>query len=140
MLFSPRLDQQRPQPIRESESGSLGSGSFQNHLYDRSIQIGMLEGFPACDHLGRSKLCDKGSKSSEIARASRIVIPRAYISVLFDGNFLRARLIYPYLSGSRISGAIQRIVPATLSTLGPSTELASSLIATRPKSAKQARH
>ena len=62
------------------------------------------------------------------------------MSVHFDGNFLRAFLIYPYLSGSRISGAIQRIVPPALWVGGPSIELASSTIAASPKSAKQARH
>ena len=40
---------------------------------------------------------------NRFARASRIVIPKAYISVLLDGNFFRACLIYPYFSGSRIS-------------------------------------
>ena len=72
-------------------------------------------------------------------RTSRVVIPRAYMSVLFDGNFLRARLVYPYLSGSRISGAIHRIVPLSSWLLGPSSEVESSMIAASPKSAKQAR-
>jgi len=72
-------------------------------------------------------------------RTSRIVIPRAYISVLFDGNLFRDRLVYPNLSGSRISGAIHRVVPPVLWPLGPSPELASSIIAANPKSARQAR-
>ena len=73
-------------------------------------------------------------------RTSRMVIPRAYMSMHFDGNFLQAFLIYPYLSGSRISGAIQRIVPPALWVGGPSMELASSTIAECPKSTKQARY
>jgi hypothetical protein len=60
------------------------------------------------------------------------------MSVLFDGNLLRARLVYPYLSGSRISGAIHRVVPPALWVLGPSPEVVSSIIAASPKSAKQA--
>ena len=60
------------------------------------------------------------------------------MSVHFDGSFLRAFLTYPYLSGSRISGAIQRIVPPALWVGGPSIELASSTIAECPKSVKHA--
>ena len=71
---------------------------------------------------------------------SRVVIPRAYISVLFDGNLLRDRSVYPNLYGSRISGAIHRVVPPVLWPLGISPELASSMIAVSPKSAKQAWH
>jgi len=69
---------------------------------------------PVTTYRGKVLLRDRSSSSGEPIRASRIVIPRAYISVLFDGNFLRARLTYPYLSGSRISGAIHRIVPPAL--------------------------
>ena len=72
-------------------------------------------------------------------RTSRIVIPRAYMSVLFDGNLLQVHLVYPYLSGSRTSGAIHRIVPPALWLLGLSTELVSPIIAVSLKSAKQAR-
>jgi hypothetical protein len=99
----------------------------------------MLEGFPARDHLREAfMLRDGSSRSDGFVRASRIVIPRAYISVPFDGNFLRARLTYPYFSGFRISGAIHRVVPPALLP-GPSRELVSSVIAASPKSAKQAR-
>ena len=88
----------------------------------------------------RGKVRSSDRCRSELIRTSRIVMPRAYMSVLFDGNFLRALLVYPYFSGSRISGAIHRIVPPALWLLGPSTEVVSSMIAASPKSAKQARH
>ena len=101
----------------------------------------MLERFPARNYLREEfTLHDRCNRSNEFVRASKIVIPRAYTSVLFDGNFLRARLMYPYFSGSRISGAIHRVVPPALWLLGPSTELVSSLISVSPKSARQARH
>jgi len=95
---------------------------------------------PVTTYRGKLMLCERKRRNSVPIRASRMVIPRAYMSVFFDGSFFRARLTYPYLSGSRISGAIHRIVPPALWLLGPSTELASSMIAASPKSAKQARH
>jgi len=95
---------------------------------------------PVTTYRGKLMLCERNRRSGGPVRASRMVIPRAYMSVLFDGSFFRARLTYPYISGSRISGAIHRIVPPALWLLGPSMELASSMIAANPKSARQARH
>ena len=63
---------------------------------------------------GTIRLYDRESRSGELVHTSRIVIPRAYISVLFDGSFFRDFLVYPYASGSRTSGAIHRIVPPAL--------------------------
>lgn len=95
---------------------------------------------PVTTYKGKARLRDRSSRSGELMRTSRMVIPSAYMSVLFDGNFLRARLTYPYLSGSIISGAIHRIVPSASRLLGSSTKFASPIIAVSPKSAKQARH
>ena len=95
---------------------------------------------PVTTYRGRVRLRDRRSGSGEFIRASRIVIPRAYVSVLFDGNFFRDFLVYPYVSGSRTSGAIHRIVPPALWLLLPSTEVTSSMIAASPKSARHARH
>lgn len=94
---------------------------------------------PVTTYKRKATLRERSSRNGEPIHTSRIVIPRAYMSVLFDGNFLRARLTYPNLSGSRISGAIHRVVPPALWPLAPSPELASSMIAASPKSAKQAR-
>ena len=65
---------------------------------------------PVATYRGKMRLPDR-RRSGELMPTSRMVIPRAYISVLFDGNILRDRLVYPNLSGSRISGAIHRVVP-----------------------------
>ena len=68
---------------------------------------------PVATYRGKMRLSDR-RRSGELMPTSRMVIPRAYISVLFDGNLLRDRLVYPNLSGSRISGAIHRVVPPVL--------------------------
>ena len=73
-------------------------------------------------------------------RTSRIVIPRAYISVLFDGNSSRDHFVSPYLAGSRISGAIHRTASLVRRLLDHSTGVVSSTIAASPKSSKRARH
>ena len=91
---------------------------------------------PVTTYMGRVSFLR--SRSGGPAPTSRMVIPRAYVSVLFDGNFVLHRLVYPYLSGSRISGAIHRVVPPARWLLGPSTKDVSSMIAASPKSAKQA--
>lgn len=95
--------------------------------------------WPVATCRGKLTLGDRNKRGCEPIRSSRTVIPRAYMSVPFDGSFPSAFLTYPYLSGSRISGAIQRIVPPAFCAGGPSTEFASSTIAARPKSARQAR-
>ena len=94
---------------------------------------------PVTTYRGKARFCGGRGRSCELIHTSRMVIPRAYMSVLFDGNFPLDRLIYPYLSGSRISGAIHRSVPPALRVLGPSTGLVSSKILVSPKSARQAR-
>ena len=127
-----------------SENPTVGrSGRFPLKTFCMTAASGLAcsKGLrPVTTYRGKVTLRYRTSRSGELIRASRIVIPRAYMSVLFDGSFLRARLTYPYLSGSRISGAIHRIVPPVLWPLAPSTELASSMIAASPKSARQARH
>ena len=122
----------------ENPTAGLSGRSPSKTLFTTASSLLVFsKGFrPVITYEGEVTLCSRGG---EAIRASRIVIPRAYTSVLFDGSFLRARLTYPYRSGSMISGAIHRIVPPALWLLDPSRELASA-IAASPKSAKQARH
>ena len=127
-----------------SENPTVGrSGRFPLTTFEMTAASGLVcsKGLrPVITCRSNLCYCNRNNRGNGVVRASRIVIPRAYISVLFDGNFLRARLTYPYFSGSNISGAIHRVVPPALWLLGPSIELTSSMIAASPKSAKQARH
>ena len=124
-----------------SENPNVGrSGRFPLRIFciTAASELACSKGLrPVTTCRGEVMSRDRSSRSGEPRLASRIVIPKAYMSVLFDGSFLRTRLTYPDLSGSRMSGAIHRIVPPVLWPLAPSTEL-SSMIATSPKSARQA--
>ena len=117
--------------------GRLGRVPLKTFLTTTSSLLVSSKGFRPVTTYGWKFTSRDGS--SEVARTSRTVIPSAYMSVLFDGSFLRACLTNPYFPGSRISGAIHRIVPPALWPLGPSMEFVSA-IAASPKSAKQARH
>ena len=95
--------------------GRSGRSPLNTFLTTRSSPWVCSKGFlPVTTCKRKYKFYNRRNRRSEAKRTSRIVIPSAYMSVLFDGNFLRACPTYPYLSGSRISGAIHRIVPPAL--------------------------
>ena len=127
----------------ESENPAVGrSGRFPLRSFCMTAASGLTcsKGRRPVTTYRGSEVLQQGTEGNGLIRTSRMVIPRAYVSMLFEGNFFRNHLLYPYLSGSRISGAIHRIVPPTLWLLSPSTEIVSTMIAVSPKSAKQARH
>ena len=123
----------------EGRSGRIPPKTFWMTAASGLVRSNGLRRVTTCKVKSRSREKVAGAMSPYAVRTSRIVIPSAYISVLFEGSFLRARLTYPYFSGSNISGAIHRIVPPVLLLLAPSIESVSSMITVFPKSARQAR-